>query len=60
MGDEPSHSPGPGGVSAQGHTTDHREATKTASGWELGISATGDGNAGGRIRGDGGLCSKEV
>ena len=60
MGDDPLHRTGPGGVPAQGRTTDHGEAAPAASGWELGLPSARDGNARGGIQRDGGLCAKEA
>ena len=37
VGDDLPYRTGPGGVPAQGCTTDHGEAAPAANGWELGI-----------------------
>ena len=38
----------------------HWEAAEEAEGWELGLSSSGDGNGGIGLRGDWGICHKEV
>ena len=60
MGDDTPRRLGPGGVSTQVRAADHGKETKAASGWELEISAAGDGNSGGGIQGDGRVYSKEA
>ena len=49
-----------GGGSAQGRAKYHSEETKSASGWDLGISTAVYGDARGGIRVDGGVRSKEA
>ena len=39
---------------------DYENTTTASSGWEFGLPSSGYGNAGSRIRIDGGVCSKEV
>ena len=60
MGDDPPHRPSPGGGSAQRRAKYHSEETKSASGWDLGISTDVYGDARGGIRVDGGVRSKEA
>ena len=60
MGDYHLHWTGPGGCLTQGGHTDFWRATKDTGGWELGILAAGDGDAGGRIRGYGKVFSEEA
>ena len=52
VGPDPPDVSGPVQLSSQGCAKDHRESAEEAGGWDLGLSSTGGGNGGSRIRGD--------
>ena len=60
VGDEPPHGPDPGGFTAQGGPSDHRETSVADSRWKLGVPPLGGGNAGGRFGGGGGVSIEEA
>ena len=47
-------------VSTEGIQTYHWEETESVGGQELVITTDGNGNAGGRVQGDGIVCSEEA
>ena len=49
MGDDPQHTPGPGGVPTQGSLMYHLESAPEVIGRGLGVSTSGDGNTGGVV-----------
>ena len=51
--------PGEGkGGSTQGISKDHWDADTEVTGWDLGVSTSGNRNPGGRVCRDGGICAK--
>ena len=60
MGDDPLHRPDPGWFPTQDLQTNHLEETAAEGIWELRVTATGDGDGRGGVRGHGRICPKEA